>query len=56
MKMTKVVVRHPEAFCESCATKTPHVHERRAVDGRMVVRSVCLACNEERPKHETGNQ
>lgn len=47
--------RHPEVHCTTCAVRTPHLHERRAVAGRMVVRSVCLACNTERPKDDGGN-
>ena len=40
--------KRPEAFCPSCSVKTPHAHERLAVHGRLVARSVCLACNKER--------
>jgi hypothetical protein len=46
----KVEFKHPEAHCIFCTTRTPHQHERRAVAGRIVVRSICLACNSERPK------
>lgn len=46
----KTEFRHPEAHCAFCTTRTPHLHERRAVAGRIVVRSVCLTCNTERPK------
>lgn len=46
----KAEFKYPEAYCALCATRTPHLHERRAVAGRMVVRSVCQTCNTERPQ------
>ena len=42
--------RRPEAFCNFCSTRTPHLYERRAVNGQLTSRAVCLACNNERPK------
>jgi len=48
-KTAKMDVRYPQTQCEFCAVRTPHLHERRAVAGRMVVRSICLTCHKERP-------
>lgn len=42
--------RFPLADCEFCNGRTPHVHERLAVDGKQVARSRCLSCNRERPR------
>ncbi|MGY3618356.1 ribosomal protein L40E [Bradyrhizobium sp. USDA 10063] len=42
--------RYPKGFCIFCSATTPHVHERLAIDRRLVTRSVCLACNREQPK------
>lgn len=43
-------MRLPQAYCVFCTTTTPHVHERLAVDGRQIARSVCFTCKAERPK------
>jgi hypothetical protein len=43
-------IKHPEAYCEVCALRTPHQHERRSIAGRQVIRRVCLSCNNEEPK------
>lgn len=38
----------PQAYCLSCEEKTPHRHERLAIRGAQVARTICLACNSER--------
>lgn len=38
----------PQAYCLSCEEKTPHRHERLAIRGAQVARTICLACNNER--------
>jgi hypothetical protein len=43
-------IKHPQAYCEVCAVRTPHQHERRSIAGRLVIRRVCLSCNNEEPK------
>lgn len=43
-------LRYPQAHCVFCCAKTPHIHERLAVQGRQVVRSLCLVCRREQPK------
>lgn len=48
----ETVTRLPRAYCMFCAVNTPHRHERMAVAGKQVARAVCLACNQERPKHD----
>lgn len=40
----------PEAYCNFCATKTPHLYERLAVNGRLTSRAICLECNAEQPR------
>lgn len=42
--------KRPEAYCEFCSARTPHLYERLAVNRRLTLRAVCLACNNERPK------
>jgi hypothetical protein len=44
------VLRFPQAHCVFCTGKTPHVHERLAVNGKQVVRSLCLVCKREQTK------
>ncbi len=44
------MLRFPQGHCVFCSGKTPHVHELLAVDGRQVVRSLCLVCEREQPK------
>ncbi|MGE5159721.1 MAG: hypothetical protein ACM3OF_16415 [Gemmatimonas sp.] len=44
------VLRFPQGYCVFCTDMTPHVHERLAVDGKQVVRSLCLVCQMEQPK------
>ncbi len=46
------VLRFPQAYCVFCIGKTPHVHERLAVNGKQVVRSLCLVCKREQPKEK----
>lgn len=53
-KSTEPGRRLPQGYCVYCEKKTPHVHERRAINRMQVVRSLCLACNREQPK-ETAN-
>jgi hypothetical protein len=43
-------LRRPVAFCGFCSTRTPHLYERLAVNGRLTSRAVCLACNNERSR------
>jgi hypothetical protein len=40
----------PEAYCDFCSARTPHLYERLAINRRLTSRAVCLACNNERPK------
>lgn len=37
----------PQAFCARCETKTPHRHERLAVNGAQIARRVCMVCKSE---------
>ena len=37
----------PEAHCNFCSTKTPHLYERLAVNGRL---TYVLECNAEQPR------
>lgn len=46
----EIALRLPRAYCEFCTTRTPHVHERLAINGVQVTRSVCFICKRERPK------
>ena len=46
------VLHFPQAFCVFCTGKTPHVHERSAVNGKQIVRSLCLVCKREQPKEK----
>ncbi|MGY3485117.1 hypothetical protein ACVW1C_003000 [Bradyrhizobium sp. USDA 4011] len=48
----KIALRLPQAYCEFCTTRTPHVHERLAINGAQVARSVCFTCKRERPKEQ----
>lgn len=41
---------YPHVHCKFCSAKTPHVHERVAIDGKQVVRSLCLMCRREQSK------
>lgn len=43
----------PKAYCRFCAARTPHRHERVAINRRQVARAVCLTCNKERPGEES---
>jgi hypothetical protein len=47
--------KRPQAYCHFCSTKTPHLYERLAVNGRLMARAICLSCNNERPR-EAGAQ
>lgn len=47
------VLRFPQGHCVFCTSRTPHVHERFAVNGKQVVRSLCLVCNKEQPKEKS---
>jgi hypothetical protein len=49
-KSNEPELQYPLAHCAFCSTKTPHMHERLAVDGRQVARSLCLMCSREQPK------
>lgn len=51
-RSSELVLRLPQAYCVFCSTKTPHVHERLAINGAQVARSVCFTCKRERPKEE----
>lgn len=42
----------PQAYCVFCTRKTPHVHERLAIEGKQVMRSLCLSCKREQPKEK----
>jgi hypothetical protein len=44
------VLQVPQSHCVFCTLKTPHVHERLAINGKQVVRSLCLMCKREQPK------
>jgi len=46
----------PQAYCLSCDERTPHRHERLAVRGAQVARTVCLSCNAERGGIPPGKQ
>lgn len=46
-KSNELVLRFPQAYCVFCTGKTPHVHERLAVDGKQVVRSLCFVCKKQ---------
>jgi len=45
-------LQFPQAYCEFCHGKMPHMHERLAMNGKQVARSVCPSCKGERPKEK----
>jgi hypothetical protein len=49
-KLTKATLARPLAHCVYCGTRTPHVHERLALQGQQVARAVCTLCKNERPR------
>jgi hypothetical protein len=48
--------RCPQAHCNFCEAMTPHRHERLAVRGAQVARSVCLVCDKERGGDRESNR
>ncbi|WP_456639689.1 hypothetical protein [Bradyrhizobium sp. USDA 10063] len=46
----------PQAYCIFCAEKTPHRHERLAVNGKQEARAVCLTCKKERATNESSKE
>jgi hypothetical protein len=40
----------PQIHCDVCASRTPHRNERWGIEGRIVIKRICLACNNEEPK------
>jgi hypothetical protein len=48
----ELALRLPRAYCVFCMIRTPHMHERLAINGAQVARSVCFTCKRERPKEE----
>lgn len=55
-KSTEFTRRLPQSFCAFCEKKTPHVHQRLAVNRVQVIRSLCLICNREQPKDHAETQ
>jgi hypothetical protein len=52
-KSTGSTQRVPRSYCIFCEEKTPHLHERLAVNRIQVIRSLCLTCNREQPREQT---
>jgi hypothetical protein len=49
-KINAIETKYPQTYCKVCEDRTPHQHERRSVEGRLVVRRLCLTCKSEEPK------
>lgn len=55
-KSTEFTQSFPLSSCAFCEERTPHVHQRLAVNRVQVARSICLICNREQPKDPAETQ